>query len=117
MSKRLRQAESSEILPKLRPALTPEAREGQLIALAMDLAEQRLRDGTASAQEVTHFLRLGSTRERIEKEILERERDLKEVKRQAIESQARMEELYSQAIAAMRQYSGSTDNYVDDLLQ
>ena len=58
----------------VRPALTPEARENQLISLAVDLAEQQLRDGTASSQVITHYLKLGSTKEKIEKEILEKQK-------------------------------------------
>ena len=70
---RRKPVEPPKTLPKMRPALTPEAREGQLIALATDLVEQRLRDGTATSQEVVHFLRLGSMRERLEREKLENE--------------------------------------------
>ena len=61
-------AASSNPLPKLRPALTPEARENQMAALAMDLVEQRLRDGTASSQETTHFLKLVSSKAKLEQE-------------------------------------------------
>ena len=92
-----------------RPALTPEAREGQLIALATDLAEQRLRNGTATSQEVVHFLRLGSMRERLERERLENENILLRAKTEAIEAQAKSEELYLNAIKAMKRYSGSNE--------
>ena len=91
----------------MRPALTPEARENQLIALAVDLAERQLREGTASAQVITHYLKLGSTRERIEKEILERQSELLGAKTQAIQSSQRVEELYKNALDAMRTYSGN----------
>ena len=107
--KRVKSAEPSRSLPKLRPALTPEAREGQLIALATDLVEQRLRDGTATSQEVVHFLRLGSMRERLERERLENENILLRAKTEALKSQAKIEELYANAIRAMRQYNGSED--------
>lgn len=90
-----------------RPALSPEARENQMIALAVDLAEQQLRDGTASSQVITHYLKLGSTKERIEKEILERQKDLITAKTEALQSAKRVEELYANAIAAMRRYSGN----------
>lgn len=91
---------------KIRPALDPVARENQLIALAMDLAEQRLLDGTATSQEVTHFLKLGTERERLERERLRVENDLSRAKREAIASRKRIEELYSDAIAAMKRYAG-----------
>ena len=63
MSRRAKVAESSQTLPPMRPALTPEARENQMISLAMDLAEKRLRDGSASSQEVTHFLKIAASKE------------------------------------------------------
>lgn len=113
--KRAKVAGPSESSPKrMRPALTPEAREGQLIALATDLVEQRLRDGTATSQEVVHFLRLGSMRERLERERLENENILLRAKTEAIESQARIEELYKGAIAAMKRYSGNDDGADDE---
>jgi hypothetical protein len=91
---------------KMRPALTPEARENQLISLATDLAEQQLRDGTASSQVITHYLKLGSTKERIEKEILEKQKELISAKTEALQSAKRIEELYTNALNAMRNYSG-----------
>lgn len=90
----------------MRPALTPEARENQLISLASDLAEKQLREGTASSQVITHYLKLGSTKERIEKEILEKQKELIEAKTQNLQSAKRIEELYSNALNAMRNYSG-----------
>ncbi len=101
---------SSEKKGKIRPALTPEARENQLIYLATDLAEQQLRDGTASSQVITHYLKLGSTKERIEKEILEKQKELISAKTEALQSAKRVEELYADAIAAMRKYSGHGDD-------
>lgn len=97
----------------MRPALTPEARENQMISLAFDLAEQRLRDGTASSQEVVHFLKLGATRERIEREILEKQKDLISAKTASLESAKRVEELYTDAMVAFRRYSGQVGE-VDD---
>ena len=91
---------------RIRPALTPEARENQLISLAVDLVEQRLLDGTASSQETTHFLQLGSTKARLEKEKLEEENKLLRAKTENLESQKRVEELYSEALKAMRDYAG-----------
>lgn len=93
-----------------RPALTPEARENQMISYAVDLAEKQLLDGTASSQVITHFLKLGSTKEKIEKEILEKQKELISAKTEALQSQKRIEELYSEAIKAMRRYNGQSDS-------
>lgn len=90
----------------MRPGLTPESRENQLISLAVDLAEQQLRDGTASSQVITHYLKLGSTKERLEKEILEKQRDLIAAKTKSLEAADRIEKLYDKAISAMREYGG-----------
>ena len=95
-----------ETFTKQRPALDPEARENQLIALAINLAEKQLIEGTASSQVITHYLKLGSTKERIEKEILEKQKDLITAKTEAIQSAKRVEELYANALEAMRTYSG-----------
>lgn len=96
-----------------RPALTPEARENQLISLAVDLAEKQLQEGTASSQVITHYLKLGSTKERIEKEILEKQKELISAKTEAIQSTKRIEELYAEAITAMKRYNGAggSDEY------
>lgn len=101
---------SSDPKKRMRPALTPEARENQLISLAVDLAEQQLRDGTASSQVITHYLKLGSTKERIEKEILEKQKMLIEAKTQSLQSQQRIDALYAEAIKAMRTYSGNGES-------
>lgn len=100
-------------VPPMRPALTPEARENQMIALAVDLAEQQLRDGTASSQVITHFLKLATAKERIEREILEKQKELISAKTEALQSAKRIEELYDNAIKAMRDYNGqgSSDEY------
>lgn len=100
----------SEHTKKMRPAITPEARENQMIALAVDRAEQQLRDGTASSQVITHYLKLGSTKEKIEKEILEKQKELIAAKTQAIQSSQRVEELYANALRAFRGYSGSEED-------
>lgn len=94
---------------KRRPALTPETRENQMISLAMDLAEQQLRDGTASSQVISHYLKLGTTKERLEKEKLEEENKLLKAKTESIKSQKRVEELYIEALNAMRNYAGKGD--------
>lgn len=100
---------SSSPPKKRRPALTPEARENQMIALAMDLVEQRLMDGTASSQETTHFLKMATSKAKLEQELLEREVELKKAKTEALQSAKRIEELYDKAIAAMRNYGGQGD--------
>ena len=92
------------------PATTPEARENQLIVLAVDLAEKQLREGTASAQVITHYLKLGSTKEKIEKEILAEQKKLIKAKTDALASAKRVEELYGNAITAFRTYSGKDVN-------
>lgn len=89
-----------------RPALTPEARENQMISLAVDLAERQLEEGTASSQVITHFLKLGSSKERLEREKLEEENKLLRAKTESLQSQKRVEELYAEALTAMRRYSG-----------
>lgn len=98
-----------------RKASTPEARENQLIALAMDVAEQQMLDGTASPQLISHFLKMGSTKTRYEIAKLKRENRLLEAKTEAIESSKRTEELYRNALDAMRRYGGSMfDGMQDD---
>ena len=105
---------ASDSYRKIRPALSPEARENQLISLAVDLVERRLLEGTASSQETTHFLRLGSTKERIEKDILEQQKELIMAKTQSLKSAQRIEELYANALNAMKQYSGHGSDDEDD---
>jgi hypothetical protein len=89
-----------------KPATTLEGREQQLVADAVDLAERQLQAGTASSQVITHFLKLGSTREVLEQERLAHENELTQVKIDAIQSAQRMEELYKEALDAMRSYRG-----------
>ena len=99
-----------------RPALTPEARENQMIALAINLAEKQLQEGTASSQVITHFLKLGSTKERLEKEKLEEENKLLRAKTENLKSAKKVEELYSEALNAMRRYSGQGAKDDEDIL-
>ena len=96
----------SDSIRAIRPALTPEARENQMISLAVDLAERQLQEGTASSQVITHYLKLGSMRERLEREKLEEENKLLKARTEQIQSMKRVEELYEEAIKAMRNYSG-----------
>ena len=111
--KKVKESNTNNSTRKRRPALTPEARENQLISLAVDLAEKQLTEGTASSQVITHYLKLGSTKEKIEKEILEKQKELIEAKTQNLQSAKRIEELYTNALNAMRNYSGNgaSDDY------
>lgn len=88
------------------PATTPEAREKQLVALAVDLAEEQLRDGTASSQVMTHYLKLGTIRESVERQKLEEEVKLLKAKTEAYDNAVKTDELYREALNAMRAYSG-----------
>ena len=97
----------------IRPAPTPEARENQLISLAVDLAEKQLRNGTASNQVILHYLKLGTKKERLEEEMLARKTELVAAQADSVKSAQRVEELYSEALAAMRVYSGA-DSLEDD---
>lgn len=98
---------------KIRPALTSEARENQLIALAVDLAEKQLLEGTASSQVITHFLKLGSSKEKIEKEILKKQEKLIDAKTQTLISAQSVEEYYKDALEAMSKYSGHKEEIYD----
>ena len=110
---KLKQKASKDSSSMMRPALTPEARENQLISLAVDLAEKQLREGTASSQVITHYLKLGSTKERIEKEILEKQKDLIDAKTQNLKSIERQEQMYAEALKVFRGYSGHGDEEDD----
>lgn len=98
----------SETKPRRRPAATPESRENQMIALAVDLAERQIRDGSASSQVISHYLKLGSSREKLEQERLAKENQLLEAKTEAMASAKRLEEIYGKALEAMKVYSGQT---------
>lgn len=103
------------------PANSPEEREHQLISAAVDLAEKQLREGTASAQVISHFLKLGSSREVLEQERIKNEVALLETKREVMESEKRTEALIVDALEAMKRYSGNSpdeqepeyDEYLD----
>src|SRR3990170_5447172 len=98
--------------PKRRqaPGKTIESRENQMISLSVDLAAKQLKAGTASSQVITHFLKLGSTQSLLEKAKLDKENKLLEAKTEALQSQKRVEELYANALNAMRSYSGGEEN-------
>lgn len=103
----------TESIPQASPhkstATTMEARENELIAMAYDAAEERIRNGTASSQEIVHFLKLGSSRERLEKETMEAEMRLKQAKIDALEAAENLEKKYNEAIAAFKSYKGEED--------
>ena len=94
-------------LPAMRPALTPEARENQMISLAMDLVEKRIREGTSA--ETTHFLKLATSKTMLEKQKLEEENKLLRAKTEAINAAKDNEELYLEVLKAMKEYSGEDD--------
>ena len=105
---------SEQPVKKLRPALTPEARENQLIALTIDLVEKRLIEGTASSQETTHFLKLATSKAQLEKERAILENELIRAKTEQLRSQERIEELYANAIKAMSRYQGFSSSEEED---
>lgn len=107
---------SSGAVRKTRAATTPEARENQLISLAVDCAEQQLRDGTASSQVITHFLKLGTEKARIEVENLKLQKDLTIAKTEKLKSDQRIEELFEDAMKAFKTYNGQgdEDEYEDE---
>jgi hypothetical protein len=106
--------DSEQLRKRRAPATTLEARENQMISLAVDLAEKQLLEGTASSQVISHFLKLGSTREQLEKEKIKRENNLLKAKTEAAESSKKTEELYKNALSAMRSYSGQGDSDYDE---
>lgn len=110
---RRRKEEDLDSFPDRPPASTPEGRESQLTAYALDLAEKQLRDGTASAQVISHYLKLGSSRERLEQDRLARENELLRAKVAQLESSGSTEALYEKAIRAMKQYQGRPDDEED----
>lgn len=89
-----------------RPATTPEARENQLISLAVDLAEKQLREGTASNQVIVHYLRLGTKKAKLEEQMLKQKTELVAAQTENMKMAQRVEELYSEALTAMRAYQG-----------
>lgn len=109
MKKTKRDAESPDVKEQSHPistATTMEGRENELIALAYDAAEERIRNGIASSQEIVHFLRLGSEKERMAQEALRADIALKEAKVKAIEDGEHLEKIYEDAIEAMKRYTG-----------
>lgn len=98
-----------------RPALTPEARENSIISAAYDLAEKQIREGTASSQVITHFLRLGSEKEKLERALLEERTKLASAKTEAIDRDKEQTEVYYRALKAMQIYNGEPVEDCDDV--
>ena len=96
------------------PAKTPEARENQLIAAAVDLAEKQIREGTASAAVITHYLKLATKREDLETQRIQAQIDSERAKQEAMSADKNAEEMYTNAMKAMREYSGVQMMDVDD---
>lgn len=109
-----KKTQPKEPTKKIRPATTPEARENQLIALAVDLAEKQLLEGTASSQVITHYLKLGTQKEKLEREILESKKELMKAQTENLQAAKRIEELYTNALNAMKHYSGQDIPEDDD---
>lgn len=101
-----KQIKTVEKKGKRRRASIPENREQQMISLAMDAAEEQLRNGTASSQVITHFLKLGTSLAKLEYENMRLDNDLKEAKIESLRSAERMEEMFGEAISAMVKYRG-----------
>lgn len=97
-----------------KPGLTPEAEENQCIAMAYSLVKQRLADGSASSQETTHFLKMGSSKTRKEIERLEEENKLLRARTEQIEHESDKGELYTEVLKALKTYQGRDDDYDDE---
>lgn len=97
---------SSSAPKKMRPPLTPEAEESQMISLAVDLARKQMQEGTASAQVITHYLKLGTTLAKLEIENKRAELELTKAKAKSVENAGTSEKIYEEALKAFRGYSG-----------
>lgn len=106
----------NEIKRRQPPATTPEGRENQMISLATDAVEKRIRNGTASAQELVLFAKAGTTNSRLERDILKKQKELITAKTEALQSQKRVEELYANALSAMKRYSGDSNRSEEDVI-
>jgi len=91
------------------PASNPEERENQMISLAVNLAEQQLREGTASSQVIVHYLKLASTRNKLEEEKIKYETAMLQAKKDALNKSGQLQELMANALDAFRSYSGNTE--------
>lgn len=112
----MKSKESSPVSEKRRRrrAMSPEEREAQLISLTMDVVEDRIRNGKASSQELVHFLRAGSNKERFETQKLELELQLVQAKTENLRLQQKNDEMYAKALKAFKRYSGTDDVEDDD---
>lgn len=97
---------SSSAPKKMRPPLTPEAEENQMISLAVDLAKKQMQEGTASAQVITHYLKLGTTLAKLEIEKAKADLELTKAKAKSVENAGTSEKIYEEALKAFRGYSG-----------
>lgn len=111
---RVKKSESSENTRRRRPAISPEARQNQLIGYAIDLVEQRLIDGTASSQETTHFLKLATLETKLKNENLELQKELTKAKTKSIQSEEKKEAMFKEAIQAFKAYSGQSTSDDDE---
>lgn len=109
-----REKGSASDISRERPGVTPQAMEDQGVALAMELALQKLRDGTASNQLICHFLKVGSSKEKLERDILVEQKKLVEAKTGSIQSAKKVDEMYAEAIEAMREYSGHSNEIEEE---
>lgn len=114
MGRNVKETSNTTHKKKRRSAMSPEARENQMISYAVDLAEQRLLDGTASSQLLTHYLKQASRKEQLEREKLENENELLRAKVRSLESAEKSEKAYKEVLRAMRIYSGQTDDSEDE---
>lgn len=99
---------------QMKPAMTPEARENQLISLATDLAEKQLREGTASSQVIVHYLKLATKKEQLEQEMLARKTEHLTAQTESLQAAKRIEDLYENALKAMKEYGGGGPQEYDD---
>lgn len=117
VTRRKTASEDAESAPKkTRRAKTPEAREDQMIGMAVDLVERQLREGTASSQVISHYLKLGSSRERLEQERIRNENKLIGAKIELMEGQQRIEALIGDALVAFKSYAGGGPLEIEDNL-
>lgn len=106
--------EGSEPVQRMRPALTPEGREQQMIALAINAAEKQLLEGTASSQVITHYLKLGTERERLERIKIEHDIRLSDAKAESLKTQQRLDEMFADFMQSFRDYSGDYEEVDGD---
>ena len=99
---------------QIRPARTPEARENNLVGMAWDRLEERVANGTATAGELLAIMKLGTRKERLERELTEKKMELMQAKTEALQSAKKVEELYGEAIAAFKRYNGVFDEGEED---